>query len=78
MRRTSVLARSWLVVAVVLCRVSGQDNQRSLWNKKADHVCLPGNVNMSSSWMEVTPRCEHAMPPPPRSMHLHMHAPCTS
>jgi len=54
MPQAGVLARGWLVVCVLLCRVSAQDNQRSPWNKKTDYVCLPGSENMTSTWTEVT------------------------
>lgn len=54
----------WAIGAAVCCGwmlpVAGQANmntsainQRSPWNKKADHVCMPGDLN--SSWTEVTP-----------------------
>jgi hypothetical protein len=36
--------------------VAGQDNQRSPWNKKADHVCLPGDFD--SAWEEATAAAE--------------------
>ena len=35
-----------------MSRAISQGNQRSPWEKKADYVCLPGDID--SAWTEVT------------------------